>query len=462
VSKLLDAMTDCNTQLCKLYADDDGQLKEELTSMRGSNMFTSFYASVNATREYHQKFPNTVPNNAMQSITDVDVPFSGEEVFGKYLDLHQYFHKFTNIPDVGSASQDYLQYLDRFNSFFYIPEAYKQSKAYTTYLSELYDYLEGFLRRVQPLIDIKEVVADWQKTFEQKWKTGTVMGWKVKAAPTSEGNPLRLGMFNDPSELEALGGDRLKEALVALNLKCGGTTSERAQRLWSVRGKKPEDFPSKLVVKKKQNGTSEGNSYDEKDQRKKTAWMEYKVNSICEFMMDTVTSTRRHAEKQQTRTAEEKEAEIIEEEMGLLPDMEVNKESRPVDDDEDAPIYNPLNIPLGWDGKPIPYWLFKLHGLGNEFKCEICGNQSYWGRKAFDKHFQEWRHAHGMRCLGIPNTKHFHDITSIEDALTLYVKIKDLISVDEFITDVHEEFEDSEGNVLNRRTYEDLARQGLL
>jgi hypothetical protein len=21
-------------------------------------------------------------------------------------------------------------------------------------------------------------------------------------------------------------------------------------------------------------------------------------------------------------------------------------------------------------------------------KCEICGNQSYWGRKAFDRHFQ--------------------------------------------------------------------------
>jgi hypothetical protein len=23
------------------------------------------------------------------------------------------------------------------------------------------------------------------------------------------------------------------------------------------------------------------------------------------------------------------------------------------------------NYPVGWDGKPIPYWLYKLHGLGN-------------------------------------------------------------------------------------------------
>ena len=67
-----------------------------------------------------------------------------------------------------------------------------------------------------------------------------------------------------------------------------------------------------------------------------------------------------------------------------------------------------------------------------------------------------------MRCLGIPNTKHFHDITLIEDALGLYNKIKGSIKVEQFVGEIDEEFEDSEGNVLNRRTYEDLARQGLL
>lgn len=49
-----------------------------------------------------------------------------------------------------------------------------------------------------------------------------------------------------------------------------------------------------------------------------------------------------------------------------------------------------------------------------EFKCEICGNHSYWGRRAFERHFKEWRHQHGMRCLGIPNTKNFNEITSIK------------------------------------------------
>ena len=87
---------------------------------------------------------------------------------------------------------------------------------------------------------------------------------------------------------------------------------------------------------------------------------------------------------------------------------------------------------------------------------------SNYGRRAFDKHFQEWQHAYGMRCLGIPNTKHFHDITLIEDAQTLYSKLKGTLEREQFNAGVDEEYEDSEGHVLNRRTYEDLARQGLL
>jgi splicing factor 3A subunit 3 len=86
------------------------------------------------------------------------------------------------------------------------------------------------------------------------------------------------------------------------------------------------------------------------------------------------------------------------------------------DEDEDERIYNPLKLPLGWDGKPIPYWLYKLHGLGVEYKCEICSDHLYMGRKNFERHFQESRHAFGMRALGLPNTKHFAEITRIEDA----------------------------------------------
>lgn len=88
-----------------------------------------------------------------------------------------------------------------------------------------------------------------------------------------------------------------------------------------------------------------------------------------------------------------------------------------INPEKDQKIYNPKKIPLGLDGKPIPYWLFKLNNLDKELKCEICGNMAYYGRKAFDMHFQEWRHAYGMSCLKVPNTIHFKGVTKIEEVL---------------------------------------------
>ena len=37
--------------------------------------------------------------------------------------------------------------------------------------------------------------------------------------------------------------------------------------------------------------------------------------------------------------------------------------------------------------QPIPYWLYKLHGLNINYNCEICGNYNYRGPKAFQRHF---------------------------------------------------------------------------
>ena len=132
------------------------------------------------------------------------------------------------------------------------------------------------------------------------------------------------------------------------------------------------------------------------------------------------------------------------------------------EDDDDKQKYNPKNLPIGWDGKPIPYWLYKLHGLGKEFKCEICGGASYWGIKAFEKHFQEWRHAYGMKCLKIPNTSHFANVTDIEEALRLHKQVLQKNYAHTFKPDYEEEFEDQDGNVMSRRVYIDMKRQGLI
>lgn len=63
-------------------------------------------------------------------------------------------------------------------------------------------------------------------------------------------------------------------------------------------------------------------------------------------------------------------------------------------------------------------------------------------------HFAEWRHAHGMRCLGIPNTAHFANVTKIEDALNLWNKLKDEKQREKFQPTNEEEYEDSEGMLI--------------
>jgi splicing factor 3A subunit 3 len=186
-------------------------------------------------------------------LLQVTVQFSGEEVFGKYLDLNAFYDLYCNLPGVSSQDLDYIQYLNKFNSFFYIPENSKSSKHYVNYISGLWNYLSDYFWRIQPLIDLQEFVDKWQVEFESKWKSGLVQGWAAAKSMKSNGQhqELRLGMFNSSSELEALGLDRLKEGLEALGLKCGGTLQDRAQRLWSVRGKKPADIPEKLKKKTK-------------------------------------------------------------------------------------------------------------------------------------------------------------------------------------------------------------------
>ena len=180
-------------------------------------------------------------------------------MFGKYLDLNSFYDLYCNLPGISTQELDYIQYLNKFNTFFYIPEAHKSSKLYVQYVSGLWDYLSDFFWRIHPLVNLQEFVDKWESEFYSQWRSGQIQGWAPAKLEKSndEKQPLRLGMFNSPQELEALGLDRLKEGLEALGLKCGGTLQDRAQRLWSIRGKKPSEIPEKL--KKKVKTTLNGN-----------------------------------------------------------------------------------------------------------------------------------------------------------------------------------------------------------
>lgn len=114
------------------------------------------------------------------------------------------------------------------------------------------------------------------------------------------------------------------------------------------------------------------------------------VTSLLIPLLGTVNDTKSNVERRFSLTAREREQELIDQskpkaasgstaQNGKSGDAEEGEE----EEEEEERIYNPLKLPLGWDGKPIPYWLYKLHGLGVEYRCEICSDYVYMGRYVF-------------------------------------------------------------------------------
>ncbi|XP_058806048.1 splicing factor 3A subunit 3 [Phymastichus coffea] len=454
---LSDQYMESTTHLEEMYEDKDGQRKEEVQALSGPNEFSEFYNRLKSIKEFYRRHPNEVSvpmsvefeelarmreNPTEENANLVD--FTDEEGYGKYLDLHECYEKYINLKGIEKA--DYITYLSTFDHLFDIPKDRKNAE-YRRYVESLLEYLMEFLGRVKPLLDINNELAEANKDFEAQWENNSFPGWPKEAgsALANVGAHLELSAFSSWEELASLGLDRLKSALMALGLKCGGTLEERAQRLFSTKGESSLD-PNLLA--KKQRKLGKGKNVEK---QKEIACLEAQVYKLAELVSSQRNATKENVQRKQARTEGERGDS----------DVEASASESEEEDDNDVP-YNPKNLPLGWDGKPIPYWLYKLHGLNISYNCEICGNFTYKGPKAFQRHFAEWRHAHGMRCLGIPNTAHFANVTQIEDALALWEKLKTQKQAERWQPEQEEEFEDSLGNVVNRKTYEDLKRQGLL
>ncbi|EEF48955.1 splicing factor 3a, putative [Ricinus communis] len=451
----------------EIYEDKDNSRKDEIAALggqtaTGTNVFSAFYDRLKEIREYHRRHP------AARGVVDANedheaslkeepaVDFTGEEAFGKYLDMHELYNQYINSKF--GEPIEYSAYLDIFPQLHNIPRKLKLNRQYMEYMENLLQYLISFFQRTEPLQDLDRIFSKVVSEFEEQWEIGKLQGWERDVHENGEvpaqHSVIDLDYYSTIEELMDVGPQKLKEALAALGLKTGGTIQQRAERLFLTKHTPLENLDKKHFLRgsrgTEQNGGAAASR--EAENSKEIALTEAKITRLCDLLDETIVRTKENIVKKQALTYDEMEAEREEEE------TQADTES----DDEEQQIYNPLKLPMGWDGKPIPYWLYKLHGLGQEFKCEICGNYSYWGRRAFERHFKEWRHQHGMRCLGIPNTKNFNEITSIEEAKELWKRIQERQGVNKWRPDLEEEYEDREGNIYNKKTYTDLQRQGLI
>ncbi|KAH7930710.1 hypothetical protein BV22DRAFT_1000132 [Leucogyrophana mollusca] len=479
-SQVLDRISSRAATLNNHYLDEDARKAEidSLTAPAQQNDLSEFYARLVKIQDHYNKYPDAgtggfdlelaalMEEGNQDGIDDefeeedpVSLLFSGEEAYGKYLDLYANHTAYNNLKNIAKRLP-YLQYLDVLlttqSDLLHkeLSGETKRTKDYESYIQNLHDYLLSFLKRTQPLVDTQSKHRDAEAEFDSKWEAGDFGDWEE--SKTGKHN-LKANGTGEGIWCSACQKSYSKQTVYDAHL-----TSKKHLKATSKQASSdaPPSNPNGTLTPTTQLPASQSL---QKSRFRNAALLTHLTTSLLAILAPTVNETKSNVERRFSLTAREREQELLEQ--AKPPAAPTNASGDGVtgeEEEEEERIYNPLKLPLGWDGKPIPYWLYKLHGLGVEYRCEICSDHVYMGRKNFDRHFQESRHAFGMRALGLPNTKHFHEITRIEDALSLAEKLKQEGRHEIFEQETMEELEDDEGNVYNRKTYEDLKKQGLI
>ncbi|KAJ2905319.1 splicing factor 3a [Zalerion maritima] len=496
IAQLLDQMQLQSQNLLAIYGDESGARAREISDLEnpeGRDPFESFYSNLKDIRDHHARYPNEQAENSELRYKPrkheaggdgetpylVDSIFSGEEAFGRFFDLHFCHEGYLNLPTIKRLS--YLQYLDVFDNFSPgaggLKRGDKLTDQYFQYVGSLCEYLEGFMRRTRPLENVERILLGFDEEFEKDWEKDVVEGWKIEDERTTSGGDV---------EMKTGGGDEIycpdcEKGFKNQNVYKGHLTGRKHIRAAEQRKARLADAAQggeeeQLSISDAPNGGSGPKVSATRLKEHAIAKRENRVKKLSKAMSTERSDTRVNVERKQGMTERERQQEL-ENLLNLsgssLAHQLGGKLRQPGqgngmgneddgDSDDDEKVYNPLKLPLAWDGKPIPFWLWRLHGLGVEFPCEICGNFVYMGRRAFDKHFNEPRHIYGLKCLGISQTNLFRDITEIEQALKLWEKIQ----TDRKRTRVDDgsvvQMEDADGNVMPEKVYYDLQKQGLL
>jgi len=77
--------------------------RDEIQAMagQGPNVFGLFYERLREVKDYHRKIPSSNAENPEEHLIIDDEealpPFTGEEQYGRCVDLHDFFETFTNL-----------------------------------------------------------------------------------------------------------------------------------------------------------------------------------------------------------------------------------------------------------------------------------------------------------------------------------------------------------------------------
>ncbi|OAA65917.1 splicing factor 3a subunit [Niveomyces insectorum RCEF 264] len=488
VAQLLDHMQAQSREALRLYHAAQAERTDEVRLVGDSgDPLDLFYQQAADTLVYHARYPNepidqpdqryrpkrpTDPNEVLPSL--VDTMFSGEEGFGRYFDLNAVYEAYVNLPNVKRLT--YLQYLEAFDNFAPgaggVRRSDKLTEAYFQYIGALAAYLEGFMRKTRPLENLDKVFAGFDSDFDRLWEKDELPNWKRDGGGGENNGKEGAAAQNDA---DGNGPPPLSTPDAVWCADCEKEFKNQNVYKGHLTGRKHIRAAEQRAARHGGSGTTDaaaagggGGAGDgvraaaHRLKERAVAAREYRVQRLVAAMSTEKEDTRVNVERRQGMTERERQQELENLNNMVMQAPQPMDVDEGEDENDDDKIYNPLKLPLAWDGKPIPFWLYRLHGLGVEFDCEICGHYTYMGRRAFEKHFNESRHIHGLRCLGINNPGLFRDITQIEEALRLWDKIQKEKKRHKTDESSVVQMEDAEGHVMPEKVYYDLQKQGLL
>ncbi len=288
------------------------------------------------------------------------------------------------------------------------------------YIKALHTYLVSFSKRAQPLVDVTSQQREAETMFNKQWEAGEIEGWeeiRQKALAQAEGNGQGIWcsacMIHVPLShvliLIFRSGQKLysKQTVYDAHLTSKKHVKAAAKQVES--GQVPPNPNGPSASHSATNGSGNGEDASSKQSKHRTAaLLTHLSTKLLASLATVLTDTKSNVERRFSLTAREREQELIEQSTPKPAAAPTTASGEAAEEEEEEErIYNPLKLPLGWDGKPIPYWLYKLHGLGVEYRCEICSDHVYMGRyaasfmiissvtgliglyrKNFDRHFQ--------------------------------------------------------------------------
>ncbi|KAJ6760296.1 SPLICING FACTOR SF3A-RELATED [Salix purpurea] len=261
VRNMIENIITTTEKIVEIYEDKDNARKDEIAALggqtaMGTNVFSAFYDRLKEIREYHRRHPAARVVDANEDYEamlkeEPVIEFTGEEAFGKYLDMHELYNQFNNLKF--EKPIEYSTYLDIFSQPHNLPRKVKFTRQYKEYMENLLEYLAYFFQRTEPLQDLDRILSKVTAEFEEQWENGTVQGWEKNAQENghvpADHTVIDLDFYSTVEELKEVGPEKLKEALAALGLKSGGTVQQRAERLFLTKHTPLEKLDKKHFVK---------------------------------------------------------------------------------------------------------------------------------------------------------------------------------------------------------------------